>query len=132
MSPRLMELRNRVRYRLAADAVFAWESPQHGRLLGEGVTRDIGLSGAFIFTLTCPPVGATIQLDVFLCPTTGMGNRKVRIQTEATVIRVEHCPASEGFAAMSQDFTLLFNGNKQNAFCVSSRGESHQGLVDEP
>ena len=28
------ELRNRARYRLSADAVFTWESAQHGRLLG--------------------------------------------------------------------------------------------------
>src|SRR5271166_1015380 len=84
------ELRNRVRYRLSAAAVFAWEGPQHGRLLGEGVTRDISLTGAFVFTRTCPPVGATLELDVFLSPTPGNGGRTVRIKTEARVIRVEH------------------------------------------
>jgi hypothetical protein len=131
-APRLVELRNRVRYRLAADAVFAWEGPQRGRLLREGITRDISISGAFIFTPTCPPVGAKIQLAVFLCPTNGMGSRKVRIQTEATVIRVEHSAASEGFAAMSRDFALLFNSHKRNAFCVWSGKQSQQGLLDEP
>ena len=115
-----MELRNRIRYRLSADAVFAWEGAQHSRLLGEGITRDISVLGTFIFTLTCPPVGATVQLEVFLVPTTGASRKNVRIKTEATVIRVEHSAGSEGFAAISQDFTLLFEDNKRNAFWVSS------------
>jgi len=114
-----MELRNRVRYRLSADAVFAWEGAQRGRLLGEGLTRDISLAGAFIFTLTCPPVGATVQLDVFLSPATDATGKTVRIKTEATVVRVEHSGGLEGFAAISQDFTLLFESNK-DAFYVSS------------
>jgi polysaccharide export outer membrane protein len=118
-----MELRNRIRYRLSADAVFAWEGAKHDRLLGEGVTRDISLMGAFIFTATCPPVGAQVQLDVFLSPTPGAARKTVRIKTEATVIRVEHSAGSEGFAAVSQDFTLLFESNRGNAFWVSSAGQ---------
>src|ERR1700690_1431729 len=115
-----MELRSRIRYRLSADAVFAWKGAQQGRLLGAGVTRDISLMGAFIFTATCPPVGATVQLDVFLSPTGGAARKTVRIKTEATVIRVEHSSGSEGFAALSQDFTLLFENDKGNALWVSS------------
>jgi hypothetical protein len=120
-----MELRNRVRYRLSADAVFAWEGAQHGRLLGEGVTRDISLTGAFIFTLTCPPVGATVQLDVFLSQTLSPARKRVRIKTEATVIRVEH----SGFAAVSQDFTLLFDSNRRNAVCISSGEKTYGGIA---
>jgi PilZ domain len=114
-----MELRNRVRYRLKADAVFAWEGAQHDRFLGEGLTRDISLAGAFIFTLTCPPVGATVQLDVLLSPTTSAPGKSVRIKAEAKVVRVEHSGALEGFAAVSQDFTLSFE-SKRDAFYVSS------------
>jgi hypothetical protein len=114
-----MELRNRVRYRLSADAVFAWEGAQHDRFLGEGLTRDISLAGAFIFTLTCPPVGATVQLDVLLSSTTGAPGKSVHIKAEAKVVRVEHSDALEGFAAVSQDFTLSFESNR-DAFYVSS------------
>jgi hypothetical protein len=129
--PVSVELRNRVRYRLSADAVFAWESAQQGRLLGEGVTRDISLAGAFIFTRTCPPVGATLELDIFLSQAPGSGGRTVRIKTEAKVIRVEHSTAAEGFAATSQDFTLLFDGNKRNTVCVSSAHKNEGGIVSE-
>jgi hypothetical protein len=98
-------------------------------LLGEGVTRDISLAGAFIFTRTCPPVGAALELDIFLSPAPGSGGRTVRIKTEATVIRVEHSAVAEGFAVVSQDFTLLFDGNTRNAFSVSSARKSDGGMV---
>jgi hypothetical protein len=113
-----MELRNRVRYRLAAEAVFAWQGCQGNRLLGEGTTRDISLSGAFIFTRTCPPMGATLELGIFLSPSGGSG-RTVEIKTAATVIRVEHHFNCEGFAAISKDFTLLFDKNTEDAFGIS-------------
>ena len=50
-----MEMRREMRYRLDAQALFSWESAQHTRLQGEGVTRDISVFGAFIVTPTCPP-----------------------------------------------------------------------------
>jgi PilZ domain len=113
-----MELRNRVRYRLAADAVFAWHGSQGNRLLGEGTTRDISVSGAFIFTRMCPPIGATLELEIFLSRAGGSA-RTVEIKAAATVIRVEHQPNCEGFAAISKDFTLLFDKNTEDAFGIS-------------
>ena len=47
----------------------------------------------------------------------------MRIKTEATVVRVEHSSPGEGFAAVSQDFTLLFDSNTRNAFAVSSASD---------
>lgn len=73
-------------------------------------------------------MGATLELDVFLSPTPGNGGRTVRIKTEARVIRVEHSSSAEGFAAVSQDFTLLFDVNKKNAFCVSSAHKNGEGI----
>lgn len=118
--PVTMELRSRVRYRLSAAAVFFWEGPQRNRLSAEGVTRDISVAGTFIYTRTCPPVGATLELEVFLSTASGSGIKTVQIKTEARVIRVEHSAAGEGFAAVSKDFTLLFDGKTKNAFGVSS------------
>jgi hypothetical protein len=114
-----MELRNRIRYRFAADAVFAWEGPHGDRFLGEGITRDISIAGAFIFTRMCPPVGAILELEIFLSPPSGSSRRTVEIKTAATVIRVEHKPDCEGFAATSKDFTLLFDKDTENAFGIS-------------
>jgi hypothetical protein len=107
-----VELRERVRHRLAADAVFMWQSAQHTSLHGEGVTRDISLTGAFIFSLTCPPVGAAIQLDVVLLPLDGRA-RTLRLKTNATVIRVEHvnADADEGFAVVIEGLNLAQGSN---------------------
>src|SRR5438045_5068496 len=94
-----MEVRKRVRHRLAASAVFTWQGAQQSWLSGEGVTRDISFDGAFIFSLTCPPVGSAIQLDVLLLPLQS-GERSLRMKTEATVIRAEHANGIEGFAVV--------------------------------
>ena len=106
------ELRSRVRHRLAAEAVFLWRSAEGGWLHGEGVTRDLSVGGAFLFSLTCPPVGATIQLDVLLFPLHG-GTRSLRLKTEATVIRVEHESdvGNEGFAVVLEGLNLGEGGN---------------------
>ncbi len=107
-----MELRKRVRHRLAVDAVFTWEGAEHTCLHGGGVTRDISLSGVYIFSLTCPPVGATMQLDVSLLQVNG-GSRTLRLKTDATVIRVEHANAGgdEGFAVVLEGLSLTEGGN---------------------
>lgn len=83
-----MELRGAVRYRLGAPAVFSWKGANGSRLQGEGLTRDISLSSAFLFSPTSPPAEATIQLDIFLPPLHN-GAPRVRIQAEAQVVRVE-------------------------------------------
>jgi hypothetical protein len=119
----MQELRNKIRYRLSADAVFAWEGLQHNRLQGKGITRDISLAGTFIFTPTSPPVGAKVEVDIFLAPAFGSAKKNVRIRAAAKVTRVEHSATHEGFAAVSQDFKLLFSSNGREQFCISSAQE---------
>ncbi len=103
-----VERRKHIRYRLDFPAIFSWESSQRSRLQGEGITRDIGLEGVFIFTATYPPVESTIQLEVLLPPLTG-AKATIRIKGEARVLRVE--PRREkgvtgGFAVLSDGFNL--------------------------
>jgi len=102
-----VERRKQIRYRLDFPAIFSWESSQRSRLQGEGVTRDIGLEGVFIFTATYPPVETIIQLEVLLPPLTG-ARATIRIKGEARVLRVE--PRREGvtggFAVLSDGFKL--------------------------
>jgi hypothetical protein len=45
-----MDLRKNLRYRLGASVVFRWEGSPGNRLRGEGLTRDVSLAGAFVFT----------------------------------------------------------------------------------
>ena len=96
-----MDMRKEIRYRLEAPAVFSWENFQHKRLHGEGLTRDISLLGAFIFTSTCPPNLTTIRVEMALPSMAGIA-ADIRIIGEAQVVRVVH----------------PFGGRRENGFAV--------------
>ncbi len=103
-----MERRTNPRYRLGARAVFSWEGPDQERFQGEGITRDISLSAAFILTLTCPPAEAAVQVELFLPPFHGTV-ATARIRAQARVLRVEQAPPGEqqsGFAVDSPGFSF--------------------------
>ncbi|SRR5260370_34680645 len=102
-----LEMRKEIRYRLDAPALFSWESPQHQRSQGEGVTRDISVLGAFILTPVCPPVDVPIQVEVVLPSLTGL-KPIIRVSGPARVVRVDHNSKGRGlsgFAVASEDFS---------------------------
>jgi hypothetical protein len=100
-----MERRKAVRFRLAASAVFYWESSEHRSLRGEGMTRDVSSTSAYILAAVLPPIEAVIWVDIFLSqirdtmPT-------ARIRTKATVLRIENAEgtATGGFAVVGEAF----------------------------
>jgi hypothetical protein len=104
-----VERRKHLRYGLDIPVIFSWESSQRSRLQGEGITRDIGPFGAFVFTPICPPpVETTIQMEVLLPPLTG-AKATIRIKGEARVLRVEprrEKGVTSGFAVLSDGFNL--------------------------
>ncbi|MBI3668280.1 MAG: PilZ domain-containing protein [Acidobacteria bacterium] len=88
--------------------LFSWEGAQRRRLQAEGVTRDISVKGAFILAPTCPPVEATVQVEIFLPSLQGSG-QPARIKAESRVLRVEHAAGGNGqsgFAIFSEGFAL--------------------------
>ncbi len=100
-----MEMRNEIRYRLDAPAVFSWEGAYHRRFQGEGITRDVSVQGAFILTATMPPPDCPIQLDLHLPSLTGL-KATMRITGKARVIRVERSSSDtwiHGFAVVTDD-----------------------------
>jgi hypothetical protein len=124
-----MELRRKLRYRVCAPAVFSWEGLRGDRLQGEGLTRDISVSGTFLFSPTCPPVDEPIQLDIFLSPLDG-GVSRVQIRTRAWVVRVEHClpeNGQSGFAVSAADFNFVAPLIDEVEALVSLAEEIEQG-----
>ena len=124
-----MERRRNTRYRLGARAVFAWEGAERNLLQGEGVTRDISSSSAFILSLTCPPAEAEIELEFFLPPFHGTV-ATARIRAQARVLRVEQAPKAEqqrGFAVDSPGFKFLF----ARELDPESPSGSGEGIADE-
>ena len=104
-----MELRTRLRYQLSVSSTFSWEGVGSNRMFGDGVSRDISIAGVYIFTSMCPPVGARVQLEIFVCPTADAPWKALRIKTGATVLRVEHQVNGSGFAAGDLDLELFFD-----------------------
>ena len=101
-----LEMRKEIRYRLDAPAVFSWETRDHRRLQGEGITRDVSIQGAFILTATMPPHDCPIQVDLLLPSLTGV-QAMIRITGRARVIRVER-PANrwiQGFAVVTHEIS---------------------------
>jgi hypothetical protein len=107
-----MEKRRAVRYRLAARVAFSWEGSGDNLLKGEGITRDLGRRGAFIFSATCPPVDCPVRLNILLPPLV-KGAAGTRIGTQGNVLRIEHADATEGpsgFAVITEAFMLYEGG----------------------
>jgi len=120
-----VERRKGIRYRMNASVLFRWSGPEEEHCQGEGITRDMSVSGAFIVTATCPPPNAVIRMEVFL-PLSD-GGSKALMQADMMVLRVEHeiegNPRS-GFSAVGKGFSLR---------TFSERGSRVvNGVVGEP
>ena len=104
--------------------MFRWSGPEDGHYQGEGVTRDMSVAGAFVFTATCPPPNSVVQMEAFFpCRMTGP---KALMKADMMVLRVEHDLAGNkrsGFSAVGKGFSL----------CTSSDRASRivDGLIEE-
>jgi len=98
---------------LGAAAVFNWEGPEGTPLKGEGITRDIGRSGVFVFSAICPAVNSSVRLHILL----HLLDRRMHvidgmlpdIDFDGTVLRVEHFlsgSTSSGFALAATKVSL--------------------------
>lgn len=101
------ERRKGIRYRMNASVMFHWHGSENEHYQGEGVTRDMSVTGAFVMTATCPPPNAVVQIEVFL-PLPD-GTSKALMQANMMVLRVEHDNGGNkrsGFSAAGKGFSL--------------------------
>ena len=102
-----IEMRKSARYCLMTRASFMWALQCGQSLSGEGITRDINISGVYIMADGLPPVGALIQMDIFLPNLTDSGSG-MHLYGEGVVLRAEPRGArgddssESGFAASVQ------------------------------
>lgn len=108
-----------------ASVLFRWSGPEDEHCQGQGTTRDMSVSGAYILTATCPPPNAVIRMEVFL-PLSD-GGSKALMQADMMVLRVEHeieGNTRSGFSAVGKGFSLrTFSGDASRPV---------NGLVREP
>jgi len=125
------ELRKNIRYRMTASVIFRWSGPENGHYQGEGSTRDMSVAGAFVFSATCPPPNAVVQMEVLL-PLSD-GGSKALMKADMTVLRVEHDidgNRRSGFSAVSKGFSLrTFSGgaSRQVSDLIRDSEKSEEG-----
>jgi hypothetical protein len=58
------EPRKHVRFSVKALAIFSRERAGVGNLTNEGLTRDVSVNGAFVFSTNCPPASAMVRMKI--------------------------------------------------------------------
>jgi hypothetical protein len=95
--------RRHLRYPLAAEVKYQWSIRNVMRGEGQGQSRDVSESGAFVLSRAIPPVGAAISLEIQL-PAWQLGATALRMEMTGEVVRVDVPPGREngwGFAIAS-------------------------------
>jgi hypothetical protein len=93
-----MQQRQANRYKSSAPTLYRW-SPSEGQSReGEGKALDISTCGVFVLAVSCPPVGAQIDLEVWL-PKLHDASPGVRLHGQGQVIRIDRDIKRFGFAA---------------------------------
>lgn len=91
----------------------------------------MSVAGTFVFTATCPPPNAVVQMEVVL-PLSG-GGQKALMKADVKVLRVEHDIADNkrsGFSAVGKGFSLhTFSGQASRlvADLIKESEESDEG-----
>ncbi len=135
------ERRTALRYPLRLPVVFSWQDDA-GRVHGcDGYCRDIGSRGIYVTAQLVPPLGASVEMNVFL-PRPGHSTRPSEIHAIGRVVRSEQqTPASEipGFAAMNHTTRLRETRTGQietedcrvDDYSAGQTGDGSESLSDE-
>jgi len=113
---KVAERRTALRYPLRLPVVFSWQD-EDGRIQGcDGYSRDLGSRGIYVYAEHVPPLGVSVEMNVFL-PRPEHSSRPSEIHAIGRVVRSERPGAptrGNGFAAMNHT-TLLRETRAQKA-----------------
>jgi hypothetical protein len=102
-SSRVAERRTALRYPLRLPVVFSWQDDA-GHVQGcDGYCRDLGSRGIYVLAEFVPPLGVSVEMNVFL-PRPEHSARPSEIHAIGRVVRSERRVAGSdscGFAAMN-------------------------------
>lgn len=100
-----MERRRAARFLLRCPAIFEWTDQRGRQHVGAGFTRDVSTLGVFVLSTAAPPGEGTLQMQIML-PPPQPAEEGLKLQSEATVVRIESQSEGSGFAARSE-FALV-------------------------
>jgi hypothetical protein len=98
---RSAERRKHLRFSISVPTLCTWEQPDGSIAKVEGITRDVGASGAYIFCNACPPPSTTVQIELHIsqfpgAPTISMIGKMQSLRVELTDLN--------GFAVAGKTF----------------------------
>jgi hypothetical protein len=103
-----MERRGATRFRLRLAVAFSWKDDDGVVSGSEGRSRDLNSRGIYVQSPLSPPIGSSIEMNVFL-PHPGPATRPTEIHAEGRVVRIDPANSptdSGGFAAMNHTVLL--------------------------
>ena len=101
--------RKGMRFPVGAPVFFRWKDADGNDHRGEGTSRDISQTGAFVLTAVSPPLGADIELRISLVGLLKTTTAR-RLELGGRVLRVEQTAAGTGiggFAVLTQEVIFL-------------------------
>jgi hypothetical protein len=104
-----------MRYPVEAPVLFWWKDENGNQRQGEGTSRDVSETGAFVFAQGCPPVGGVVQLRIFVVAPLD-ATRVLNMGFEGRVLRVDQSTPGRG----KSGFAVLSH--------VASLRESHESI----
>jgi len=110
-----VEQRKAFRYAVVATTTFMWQDEHGIQQKSEGITRDMGDNGAFIYAAVGPTAQVPVRME-FELPPLEEGKAPLRVRVKARVVRVEKDPADPvhiGFA-VSYEGAVLRGGEEEN------------------
>jgi hypothetical protein len=105
---RVAERRTALRYPLRLPVVFSWQDDTGRVQGGDGYCRDLGSRGIYVQAESVPPLGVSVEMNVFL-PRPEHSARPSEIHAIGRVVRSEQgatASGSCGFAAMNHTTRL--------------------------
>ena len=75
------------RYEVRVPIRFSWKGFSGAWFHGEGITRDVSVTGAYVYTHTRPPMNAVLHAEILLPRASGRGD--IRAECEMHVRRVD-------------------------------------------
>jgi hypothetical protein len=92
--------RKTLRFPLQTAVTFWWVNGSGERQHGEGCSRDVSEHGAFVLTLNCPPVGASVSLTIDLA---GIPEEigPLPVEVDGEVLRIDQSTAARGMGGFA-------------------------------
>jgi len=103
-----MERRGTTRFRLRLAVAYSWKDAAGVVNGGEGQSRDLSSHGIYVQSKLIPPLGAYVEMNVFLLQS-GQLALPAELHAEGRIVRIESGNSSSemaGFAAMNHTVIL--------------------------